>query len=172
MKAEKHQLNEHDFGNLAKKERGGRARTRLYILHQYSIGKESQAIADALSIHIETVRRTRRRYYQYGLASIYDQARSGRNSKIAKEQIESFKALIVEEQNKRGGGRLTGEDIKQLAKEHYQADYTVNGIYELLKRIGMVWISARSQHPKADKQIQEDFKKTSPNTLRQLYQRV
>lgn len=47
------------------------------------------------------------------------------------------------------------ENIKQLAKEHYQADRTINGIYKLLKRIGMVWIGDRSQYPKIDRQIQQ-----------------
>ena len=68
--------------------------------------------------------------------------------------------MIVSEQEKRAGGRLTGQDIQQIAKEHYNAHYTVNGIYEMLKRIGMSWISARSQHPKADEEVQETFKKT------------
>ena len=60
----KHSLDEHDFGELAKTESKARARTRLYILHQYRIGNTSEAIANNLSINIETVRRTRRRYQQ------------------------------------------------------------------------------------------------------------
>lgn len=157
MKTTNYKLDEHNFGELAKTESKGRARTRLYILHQYKLGKE---IAQGLAIHIETARRTRRRYLKYGLKSLYDQPRSGRNSKIPEQHIEAFKTLIVEEQRKRGGGRLTGQDIRQLAQEHYQADYTVTGIYELLKRIGMSWISSRSRHPQADPQQQDAFKKT------------
>lgn len=157
----KHSLDEHDFGELAKTESKARARTRLYILHQYRIGNNSEEIAKNLSINIETVRRTRRRYQTSGLACLYDKPRSGRNSKLAPEYIESFKQLIVDTQAKRGGGRLTGQDIQKLALEHYQANYSVNGIYELLSRIGMTWVSARSQHPQADMNVQEDFKKTS-----------
>lgn len=155
-----HTLKDHDFGNLAKKETNARARTRLYILHQYSIGKQSFEIAQNLGINTETVRRTRKRYQENGLESLYDKPRSGRNSKLPDEHIEAFKKLIVDTQAKRGGGRLTGQAIQQLALEHYQANYTVNGIYELLNRIGMTWISARSQHPDVDVQAQQDFKKT------------
>ena len=157
----KHSLDEHDFGELAKTESKARARTRLYILHQYRLGKHSFEIAKNLSINIETARRTRRRYQASGLDSLYDKPRSGRNSKLAPKHIESFKQLIVDSQAKRGGGRLTGQDIQKLAYEHYQASYSVNGIYELLARIGMSWISARSQHPQADINAQEAFKKTS-----------
>ncbi|MDO4251407.1 MAG: winged helix-turn-helix domain-containing protein [Moraxella sp.] len=155
-----HTLKAHDFGKLAKTETKARARTRLYVLHQYSIGKQSAEIAQNLCINAQVVRTIKRRYLQHGIKSIYDKHRKGRNSKLANEHIESFKALIVKEQSVRGGGRLIGEDIRQLAKEHYQAEYTVNGIYELLKRIGITWISARSKHPKRDLKAQEDFKKT------------
>ena len=62
----KHSLEDHDFGELAKTESKARARTRLYILHQYRIGKQSFEIAENLSINIETVRRTRRRYQAFG----------------------------------------------------------------------------------------------------------
>ena len=156
-----HSLDDHDFGELAKTESKARARTRLYILHQYRIGKQSHEIAENLNINIETARRTRRRYQASGLDSLYDKPRSGRNSKLASEYIDAFKQLIVETQAKRGGGRLTGQDIQKLAYEHYQVTYSVNGIYELLGRIGMTWISARSQHPQADINAQEAFKKTS-----------
>ena len=92
-----HNLEDHDFGKHSKTERNPRARLRLLILYQYSMGKATNDIA---------------------------------------------------------------KDIQQLAEEHYNAHYTVNGIYELLKRIDMSWISARSQHPKADPQAQDAFKKT------------
>ena len=102
----KHSLDDYDFGELAKTESNARARTRLYILHQYRLGKHSFEIAENLSINIETARRTRRRYQASGLDSLYDKPRSGRNSKLAPEYIESFKQLIVDSQAKRGGGRL------------------------------------------------------------------
>lgn len=153
-------LKDHDFGKLSKTQSNPRARQRLLILHQYSIGKATNDIAENLYIHPETARRTKKRYVAHGLDSIYDQQRKGRHSKLAEEDIDSFKAMIVSEQEKRVGGRLTGQDIQRIAQEHYNAHYTVSGIYELLKRIGVSWISARSQHPKADKEVQEAFKKT------------
>ena len=155
-----HNLEDHDFGKHSKTESNPRARLRLLILYQYSIGKATNDIAKDLCIHPETARRTLKRYYERGLESLYDRHRRGRHSKLAEADIAAFKAMIVSEQDKRAGGRLTGKDIQQLAKEHYNAHYTVNGIYELLKRIDMSWISARSQHPKADIQAQDASRKT------------
>ena len=68
----KHSLDDYDFGELAKTESNARARTRLYILHQYRLGKHSFEIAENLNINIETARRTRRRYQASGLDSLYD----------------------------------------------------------------------------------------------------
>ena len=48
----KHSLDDYDFGELAKTESNARARTRLYILHQYRIGKHSFEIAENLNINI------------------------------------------------------------------------------------------------------------------------
>lgn len=53
-----------------------------------------------------------------------------------------------------------GEDIVLLAKEHFDVDYHPDAIYAVLKRLGMSWITGRSQHPKADTEKQADFKKT------------
>lgn len=160
MTTQIHSIANHNFGKLSKTQSNPRARQRLLILYQYSIGKTTNDIAKDLYIHPETVRRTKKRYFAYGLDSIYDRPRRGRHSKLLESDIESFKALIVSEQQKRAGGRLTGKDIQQIAKDHYNAHYSVNGIYEMLKRIGMSWISARSQHPKTDAAVQEAFKKT------------
>ncbi|MFD1245950.1 winged helix-turn-helix domain-containing protein, partial [Paralysiella testudinis] len=34
-----------------------------------------------------------------------------------------------------------------MAKEDFNASYTPKGIYGLLSRIGISWVSARSRHP-------------------------
>lgn len=39
-------------------------------------------------------------------------------------------------------------------------DYHRDTIYRVLKRLGMSWMTGRSQHPKADPEKQNDLKKT------------
>lgn len=154
-----HSLDAHHFGLLSTTENNPRARVRLLVLHQYTIGKTTLEISESTYMSPHTVMKTRRNYWQEGLSSIYDSPRSGRKPKLLLDDIDRFKSLIVETQAKREGGRLVCDDIVNLAKEHYGADYSRNGMYHVLKRIGMSWISARSQHPKADIEKQEDFKK-------------
>ena len=62
----------------------------------------------------------------------------------------------------RGGGRVRGEDIRQLLARQFGVAYSLNGVYDLLKRLGLVWISARAVSPYADPVAQAEFKKKLP----------
>ena len=56
------------------------------------------------------------------------------------------------------------EVIKNVRSiDEWGVTYSLNGIYYLMKDIGMSWVSTRSRHPKQDEQAQTDFKKTLPN---------
>jgi len=160
IKNKAHSLEAHNFGELSKKESDPRARVRLLILHQYAMGESSESISKTMAISTHTVMKTRRNYWQKGLLSIYDKARTGRKPRLLSEDVERFKLAIVEAQAKREGGRLVCDDIVDLAKSAFGVNYSRQGMYHVLRRIGMSWISARSQHPKADIQQQEAFKKT------------
>jgi transposase len=42
-----------------------------------------------------------------------------------------------------------------MLKERFGVDYTLSGVYDLLKRLDIVWITVRSKHPKADLEKQK-----------------
>ena len=48
-----------------------------------------------------------------------------------------------------------------MIKEKYKESYSVSGVYKLLKRMGMSWVSGRSVHTRSDPEVQGAFKKTS-----------
>lgn len=155
-----HSLSEHDFGHLSKIESDPRARVRLLMLYQFSLGLDYEEVARNNNTTPYTASKIRRNYWRDGLPSLYDKPRTGRKSKLAPEHYETFKHLIVQAQQEKQGGRLTGEQIVKLAKEHFNVDYHPDAIYVVLRRLGMSWITGRSQHPKADPEKQADFKKT------------
>ena len=66
---------------------------------------------------------------------------------------------IEQLQQERRGGRIRGEDLRKLLAKQFDVAYSFNGIYELLKRIRIVWISTRSRSPYADPVRQADFEK-------------
>ena len=86
----------------------------------------------------------------------------GRKAKLPTSEKESFSLSVVSLQESRSGGRITGDDIVKMAKDEYNVTYSRPGIYKLLSRMGLSWVSARSKHPKSDIDAQNAFKKTSP----------
>jgi len=54
-------------------------------------------------------------------------------------QEEAFRQAVEQLQHRRGGGRVRGEDVRQLLAQQFGVAYTLNGVYELLKRVDMAW---------------------------------
>ena len=96
---------------------------------------------------------------KYGIEGLYDEQRSGRKPILPREKEEGFLKALCDLQSNRTGGRITAADIQNLLKEKFKSKYSVDGIYDLLDRLNIVWITGRSIHPKADKEKQEEFKK-------------
>lgn len=84
----------------------------------------------------------------------------GRKARIKNDKKAEFSEYVVQLQQAREGGRIIGEDIANMILEKYNESYSVSGVYKLLKRMNMSWVSARSVHTKSDPQVQEAFKKT------------
>lgn len=83
----------------------------------------------------------------------------GRKSKVSFIDEEKIRVSIEELKGERQGGRITAKDIQRMLKNKWGVHYELSSIYVLLKRLNVVWITSRSQHPKADKEAQEEFKK-------------
>ncbi|MCB1115803.1 MAG: winged helix-turn-helix domain-containing protein, partial [Chlamydiia bacterium] len=72
------------------------------------------------------------------------------------------KPLIAEkERDGRAGGSITGKDVLRLMEEKYGVKCSLKSAYNQLKKAFLVWISARSRHPKSDPKKQEEFKNNS-----------
>ena len=84
----------------------------------------------------------------------------GRKRKLAGTSEAAAQAALLELSGRRQGGRMTGREAQRLLKERFGADYRRSGVYVVLARLKLVWITARSQHPQADPPAQADFKKT------------
>ena len=79
--------------------------------------------------------------------------------RLPKTQEKVFRQVVEQLQQGRDGVRVHGENIRQLLAEQFGVAYTLNGVYELLKRLGMVWISTRSVSMNADPDKQAEFKR-------------
>ena len=94
------------------------------------------------------------------MEGLRDKPRSGRPSLLDRSAYDALQQKIEDSQSALSGGRLRGEAIIRLTKDAWEIEYTLSGIYRLMKALGMSWVSTRSKHPKQDEQAQQQFKKT------------
>lgn len=94
----------------------------------------------------------------------------GRKPRIGNkdEDKELFSQAVMSLQKERSGGRIIGQEIVDMIKEKYNKSYTLSGVYKVLKRMGLSWVSSRSIHPKANLKQQESFKKNLPKCNKNL----
>ena len=94
-----------------------------------------------------------------GLTGLKEKPGRGKKPLIPDSDREAFRAAVIELQMKRPGGCINGNDVLHLMQEKYGITCSVRSAYNHLKRAALVWITARSRHPKADQERQEVFKK-------------
>ena len=153
------QLQPYDFDRLARREHDGRRRLRLIALAHLKDGKSYLEVAAALRVTRHAVMRWVQWFTAGGVARLAGLPHDWSTQRLAKEQEEAFRQAIEQLQCERGGGRVRGEDIRQLLARQFGVAYSLNGVYDLMKRLGMVWISARAVSPYADPVAQAEFKK-------------
>ena len=149
-----------DLEYLYRNEGDPRARIRLLgLVHFYLKGKNKKEVSEIVLVNEHTVASWIKKYEEFGLEGIYDEQRSGRKPNLTVSEEDKFKSELETLEAEKNGDRLIGEDIQGLLKNKFNVDYTVNGVYALMHRLGYSWITARSKHPKSDPEIQEIFKK-------------
>jgi transposase len=162
-----------NFALLAKKEKRGRVRIRFLALAHLKRGSSYRRTAKMLDVSPVSIGNWINRFVNSGLDGLQDQTfNSGRRQMLPKNKEEELKRLVLEEQKKLRGGRLIGADIIEFIKKKYGISYSSAGFYHLMDRIGLVWISSRSQHPKASKKKRANSKKTFPKRSKNLSQRM
>lgn len=130
-------------------------------------------MAAALRVTRHAVMRWVQWFSAGGVARLAGLPHDWSTQRLAKEHEEAFRQAVEQLQCERGGGRVRGEDIRQLLAGQFGVVYSLNGMYDLMKRLGLVWISARAVSAYVDPVAQAEFKKkTSSRKLRQRCRQV
>lgn len=134
---------------------------RCLACHYIQIGHTYDEVAKMLNYSRNSIMKWVERFEQEGVKTLLEtKAGRGRVAQISSELSTEFSAAVISLQENRNGGRIIGKDIVDMAQKKYGVQYSVSGIYKVLSRMGLSWVSARSIHPKADLEAQETFKKT------------
>ena len=153
-------MSAYDFGALARREANARVRMRLIGLAHLQDGETITATAKMCRVQRSTIHDWINRFKYGGIEALKNRG-CGSKPKLPKDQHQVFKESVLELQKGRSGGRIKGRDVMKLMEEKLGIKCSLDTVYRALARVDLVWISARSKHPKADPLAQETFKKTS-----------
>ena len=134
---------------------------RCLACHYIQEGKSYKKISKIIKYSSQSIGEWVKTYNEGGIDKMLSIRKGrGRKARITNDKKDEFNQFVVKLQEDRAGGRIIGEDIVNMIKEKYNESYSVSGVYKLLKRMDMSWVSARSIHTKSDLEAQETFKKT------------
>jgi transposase len=152
---------DYNFLGYYKKNRSKKNIYRCLGCHYIKEGKSFDEVAKLLKFNRNSIIEWVSRFEEGGISLLLS-IRKGRGikAKLSSVPIEDFANKVVKLQEDRNGGRVIGDDIVQMVKDEYGVSYSRSGIYKVLSRFGLSWVSARSIHPKSNTKDQEEFKKT------------
>ena len=118
-------------------------------------------IACGVGVDVQTLRDWVVRYNARGLDGLRD-ARSGRPRKLDARQTAELVSKIEAGTDPDAGepSRWTLATVRQWIKDRFDVDYTVEGVRQMLRRLGFRHLSPRPIHPKANPEAQEEFRNT------------
>jgi transposase len=155
------EFEEFDFLTLYKVNRGEKYIYRCLACHYIQSGKNYDETSQIIKYSRNSIMLWVKQFCEGGIKSLLGiKAGRGRKAKLSSDLKQEFSEAIVSLQESRGGGRVIGKDIVKFVEKQYGVKYTLSGMYDVLSRMGMSWVSARSIHPKTNIEKQEAFKKT------------
>jgi transposase len=152
-------LEKHDFTKLYKFSKHPREKNRLLALSHFKEGKAPPEIAWILRVTRNTVYTWIRNFKTHGIDGLKEKPGIGKKAFIPDSETAAFRSAVLELQAGRSGGVIIRKDVLQLIKDKYGVECSLKSAYNYLKRARLVWISARSRHPNANPEEQEEFKK-------------
>ncbi|HGJ6698253.1 TPA: IS630 family transposase [Streptococcus pneumoniae] len=151
---------------LLKDSRTAKYHKRLQIVLFRLMGKSYKEIIELLDCNQTTIWRNVKKYEEFGLDSLLQETRGGRNH--AYMTVEEEKAFLARHLKAAEAGEfVTIDALFQAYKKELGRSYTRDAFYQLLKRHGWRNITPRPEHPKKQTlkplsrlKIKSQFKKT------------
>jgi len=152
-------LLEVDFRRLERTEQHPRKRKRLLALAHAAEGESFLNIAAMLNVHFQSVRNWVANFLNGGLSGLDERKGRGRKRLVPADKEQDICKAVELAAAQLKGGRIFGEDVKRILEEEFDIKCSMSTIYNILHRLGLVWISSRSKSPNIDIRAQEAFKK-------------
>lgn len=145
--------------HLSKSIKDARWARRIQAVAMAKKGLSSAKIASFTGHSQRGIQRWVDQYNRHGVEGLNDRPRSGRPAKLSADQIKQLTDRL--DRRATDTATLYGRDIQRILKEELGVLYSLNGVYQLLHRLGYSWLMPRPRHEQSDPQAQVDFQKTS-----------
>jgi transposase len=166
------QIQGYDFLATYKVEQNPRIKIKLQALYHLQEGKSITEVSEITLYDRKSIRRWLHMFVLFDYEGLIDKEGRGRKPRLAPSDEESFSRRLdcLQEQNE--GGRITVDDIQKLLAEEFNCNYSRSGVYALLDRLNIVWISGRSKHPKHSQEAIEQFKALFPEEVERIQDKI
>jgi transposase len=164
----KDQIQGFDFKATYRLEQDGRIKVKLLALHHFQNGKTIRDVSELVLSDEKTVGLWIKRFVDFDYEGLIEKPGRGRKPRLQPQDEEPFKIELDREQENRNGGSLTGTDIQTILEDKFDCCYSLSGVYTLLDRLGIVWITGRSKHPKSSAEAIDEFKKNFPEEMKKI----
>lgn len=151
------------LGRLIRRERNARQRDRFRVVLLALRGREKLDIAGLLGVAKSTVEHWVYAYRDGGVDALYPGKAPGATPKLTPAQQEAFRARMLDGPREADGVcTLRGRDAVRILNDEFGVDYALNGVYDLLHRLGLSCLSPRPRHEKNDPAAMEAFRRSAP----------
>ena len=159
-----------DLNDLYQKENDPIAKIRLLAAILRKEGKTLEEISLMIKHPLTTVGDWLRRLHTEGISRKNNKKRYGRPRRLTNKQIEDLKPIVFRSPQEQGFPFIiwTTKLVIQLIEQLYNVSYKPLQVRRILHRLGLSCQKPRPAHRKANKRLQEEFKKISNNKLNHL----
>jgi transposase len=147
---------------LAKSQTNARLARRIQAVVLAQQGYTCVEIAQMTAHSRRAIQSWVAKYNARSIDGLKEQHRSGRKPNLPSASYELFSSRIDAGPTKNDAvATLYGKSIQKILNKEFGVVYSLNGVYQLLHRLGYSYLAPRPRHQKANIKVQQDFKKTS-----------
>lgn len=163
------QLTAAELRRGARREKDSTVARRILAIALVLEGADRKRAAESCGMDRQTLRDWVHRYNAAGLAGLRSLKPPGPHSRLTAEQQTELAALVEAgpDPARHGVVRWRRVDLRDEVQRRFGITLHERSVGKVLAKLGYCRLSVRPRHPQADEAVQETFKKTLPQPLRQ-----
>jgi len=156
-----------DIVDLYRKEKNAKAKIRLLAAVFRKENMALKEISEKINYPFTTIGDWLRRMHLEGISRRYSIKQPGKPKRLTNKQLYELTSILSQSPLKQGIPCVlwTTKLIHNFIQERYGVSYKIRQIRNLLYQLRLSCQKPRPSHRKANKKLQEDFKKTSKKGL-------